>query len=133
MARKKIEARQGATTSFTVRWPGVDLTAYSVRCAVRLDYASDAVAEVTPDIFQVTLIEGDETDGIVYGAEVDDIVDSVQITWGADLTELLENQSNEQKSATHVSDVLLIHDADPDTLRMRPALFDVYVIPQVTR
>lgn len=131
MARKKLTVKQGATRRFSLRWPGVNLLLYDIYCQVRVDYASSAAKAAAEPLFECSLVDSVE-DGMAYGAAVDGIVDTVVVTFGADKTALLVNQSNDQDRPSHRSDAFFVRRSDAVVTRISPYDFDVHVTPRTT-
>lgn len=129
----RLDVKQGATCTFTMRWVGVSLLPYDVYLQVRSDYASTAAQAAEDAIFSVSLVDGvTDHDAVAYGAAIDGIVDSVSVSLHADKTVLLENADGDLRNPQYRADAFLVSRTDPTRIRECPVSFDVYVTPRVT-
>lgn len=131
--RTKLEIKQGASFTFRLTWPTIDLTLYDIYFQVRPEYASSAAKAALEPLISLSMVDGVSTpaDAMMY-VSGDGITETVAITISADQTVLLVNQDDAQKMASHKADVFLVKISDPTRNRVRPADFDVYAIPRTT-
>lgn len=131
--RTKFEIKQGASFTFRLTWPTIDLRDYNIYFQVRPEYASSPAKAALDPLISVSMIGGtsDPANAITY-VSGEGGYDTATITLSADQTVLLVNQDDAQKVASHKADVFLVKISDPTRNRVRPADFDVYAIPRTT-
>ena len=131
--RVRLDVNQGECVRFQVRCAGWDMTLYDVYLQVRERYASRPVDAAKPPIFALSLVANASPDNaIAYGAPVEGVVDSVDVTFHADKTVLLENPEAITTAPQYLADVLFVLKSDPSKFRERLTDLDLYICPRVT-
>lgn len=131
--RTKFEIKQGASFAFRMVWATIDLRLYNVYLQVRPDYASTAAKAALAPLISISLVDGvsDPLGAITY-VSGEGGFDTAEFVLSADLTTLLTNQDDSQKTPSHKADVFLVKISDPAKNRVRPLDIDIYVIPRTT-